>query len=80
VLVGIALRADFGYLHEVMNPPSQPSDYARPVRELFAGMGVSEEILAEQERMDAILPAWVSQIRKREWALSDKSDWEDEEI
>ena len=43
-------------------------------------MGVPEHILAEQERMDAILPAWVWQIDKREWALSDKSDWEDEEI
>ena len=64
-----------------MNPPSQPSsDYPRSARELFAGMGVPEEILAEQERMDAIIPAWVSQISKREWALSDKSDWEDEEI
>ena len=63
-----------------MNPPSQPSDYPRPVREVFAGMGVPEEILAEHERMDALLPAWMSKISGREWALSDKSDWEDEEI
>ena len=52
----------------------------RPVREVFAGMGVPEEILAEQERMDAILPAWVWEIDSKQLALSDKSDWEDEEI
>jgi len=64
-----------------MNPPAQPSsNRPRPARELFAGMGIPEEILAEQERMEAILPAWFWQIDKREMALSDKSDWEDEEI
>jgi len=64
-----------------MNPPSQPpANRPRPAREVFAGMGVPEHILAEQERMEALLPAWFWQIDKREMALSDKSDWEDEEI
>jgi hypothetical protein len=41
-----------------MNPPSQPpADYPRPVREVFAGMGVPEHILAEQERMDDLFAA-----------------------
>jgi hypothetical protein len=43
-------------------------------------MGVPEEILAEQERMEALLPSWYWQLDGRQWALSDKSDWEDEEI
>ena len=64
-----------------MNPPSHvPVNRPRPVREVFAGMGVPEEILAEQERMEAILPAWVWEIDSKQLALSDKSDWEDEEI
>jgi hypothetical protein len=64
-----------------MNPPSQePANRPRPVREVFAGMGVPEEILAEQERMEAILPAWYWKLDRKEIALSDRSDWEDEEI
>ena len=64
-----------------MNPPSQiHGNRPRPAREVFAGMGVPEHILAEQERMEALLPAWFWQLDGREVALSDKSDWEDEEI
>jgi hypothetical protein len=64
-----------------MNPPSQNGPKRpRPVREVFAGMGVPEEILAEQERMEALLPAWVWELDSRKIAQSDKSDWEDEEI
>jgi len=66
----------------VRHEPARPTfpNHPRPVREVFAGMGVPEEILAEQERMDAILPAWVWEIDSKQLALSDKSDWEDEEI
>lgn len=64
-----------------MNPSSPaPLNRPRPVREVFAGMNVPEEVLAEQERMDALLPAWVWEIDSKQLALSDKSDWEDEEI
>jgi len=41
-------------------------------------MGVPEHILAEQERMDALLPAWVWKLEGSQFI--DKSDWEDEEI
>ena len=49
----IAVALAFGYI-ALMNPPS---NRPRPVRELFAGLGVPEHILAEQERMDALFAA-----------------------
>ncbi len=64
-----------------MNPSSPaPLNRPRPVREVFAGMGVPEEILAEQERMEALLPDWFWRLDSKQLAQSAKSDWEDEEI
>ena len=65
-----------------MNPPAsnEPSSRPIPAREFFAGMGVPEEILAEQERMEALLPDWIWKLDRKDIALSDKSDWEDEKI
>jgi len=64
-----------------VNPPAhQFLTNPRPVREVFAGRGVPEEVLAEQERMDQILFALFPGLLSGGRVLIDNSDWEDEEI
>ena len=64
-----------------MNPPSQPPpNRPRPVREVFAGMGVPEEVLAEQERMDNLFAAHYGKPGLDQPLWIDGSDWEDGKI
>jgi hypothetical protein len=64
-----------------MNPPSHvPVNRPRPVREVFAGMGVPEEILAEQERMDNLFAAHFGKPGLDQPMWVNSSDREDGEV
>ena len=61
-------------------PSSSDLPRPRPVREVFAGMGVPEEVLAEQERMDQLIAAHFAKPGLNQPAWVDCSIWSDEEV
>ncbi len=64
-----------------MKPPpsNEPAPRPLPARELFAGSGMPEEVLIEQERMDNLFAVHFRKPGLDQPAWVDCSDWQDED-